>query len=471
MAPERGYEVAKELTQKHFGNQYKIASAYMEKALAWQTIKSEDVKALQAYSLFLRGCCSSTCRNWEEELQCMQELDMPVNIRAIMSKLPFKMREQWRTIAHDIMETANQRARLMDLVTFIERRVRILFDPLFGEIQDPTSGVTGIRTSTGFKSQPRNRVKGNVVATTVTSMEVPEGVKEPPTSDSGKAEKAGCLCCARSHSLEECKQFKGKKHKEKIQFLRVQGFYFACLCVGHMSHDCDRRLTCKVCGQTHPTVLHIKRQPMSETSNQTTPLKTCGHTGAGEDRCVLSILPVKVKSAKGNHIIKTYAFLDPGSSATFCSEHLMRKLNVTGRRANFLLSTMGQRTVVPAYSLAGLEVSDLDSNDFHVLPEVLTQTKMPVTVDNMVTPEELAKWPYLSKVNIPTINANVELLIGTNAPKILEPWEVVNSRGSGPYAVKTVLGFVVNGPLNGNSGVSEVELPLAMVNRISLCKL
>lgn len=124
MAPEHGYAVAKNLLQEHFGNPYKIATAYMDKALAWQTIKSEDMKALQAYSLFLRGCC-----NVMEELEYMQELDMPVNIRAMVSKLPYKMREQWRTKAHDIMETTNYRACFGDLVTFIERRVSILSDP------------------------------------------------------------------------------------------------------------------------------------------------------------------------------------------------------------------------------------------------------------------------------------------------------------------------------------------------------
>ncbi|KAK0144647.1 hypothetical protein N1851_016989 [Merluccius polli] len=441
MAPERGYAVAKELLHKHFGNQYKIASAYMEKALPWQTIKSEDVETLQAYSLFLRGFC-----NVMEELQYMQELDMPVNIRAIVSKLPFRMREQWRTIAHDIMETTNQPACFIDLVMFIERHVRILSDPLFGEIQE-SSGVAGIKTVSGFKAQPRNKMKGNVVATTVTSMEVPEKTKGF-ASDPGKVERAECLCCARGHSLEDCKQFKGKKHKEKVLLLRGKGVCFACLCVGHMSRE-------------QPAL------ELSETSHQPTSLKTCGHTEASQDRCVLSILPVKVKSAKGNRIIKTYGYLDPGSSATFCSEHLMQKLNVTGRKNNFHLSTMGQTTVVTAYSLTGLEVSNLDSNDFHVLPEVLTQTKMPVNVNNMVTSEELAKWPYLSKVNIPNIKANVDLLIGTNAHRILEPWEVINSRGNGPYAIKTVLGWVVNGPLNGNCGASEEELPLAMVNRIS----
>lgn len=65
-------------------------------------------------------------------------------------------------------------------------------------------------------------------------------------------------------------------------------------------------------------------------------------------------------------------------------------------------------TVSPAYSLIGLEVSDLDSNDFYVLAEVIPQKKMPVTVDDMVTPEDLAKWPYLAKVHVPSIKANVK---------------------------------------------------------------
>lgn len=54
---------------------------------------------------------------------------------------------------------------------------------------------------------------------TVTSVEVPDGVKEP-TSDPPKVEIAECLCCACNHSLKDCKLFKGKKHKEKFQFLR-----------------------------------------------------------------------------------------------------------------------------------------------------------------------------------------------------------------------------------------------------------
>lgn len=46
---------------------------------------------------------------------------------------------------------------------------------------------------------------------------------------------------------------------------------------------------------------------------------------------------------------------------------------------------------------------------------------------------------------LPTINAEIGLLIGTNIPKALEPWQVINSKGNGPYAFKTALGWVVNG--------------------------
>lgn len=48
----------------------------------------------------------------------------------------------------------------------------------------------------------------------------------------------------------------------------------------------------------------------------------CGTTGAGNERSLMSIIPVQVKAVKGNKVMRTYAFLDPGSCATFCSEHL-----------------------------------------------------------------------------------------------------------------------------------------------------
>lgn len=48
-------------------------------------------------------------------------------------------------------------------------------------------------------------------------------------------------------------------------------------------------------------------------------LKSGKDTGVGKD-CSLAIVPVQIKVSTGNKSISTYAFLDPGSSATFCTK-------------------------------------------------------------------------------------------------------------------------------------------------------
>lgn len=477
MAADLGYVKAKELLKQHFGNEYKVASAYMEKVFAWPPIRAEDVNALQAYSLFLRSCC-----NVMENIQYMQELDMTSNMRIVMSKLPFKLREQWRSVAHNIMHTSDRRALFKDLVEFIEKHVRILSDPLFGDIRDSAPGTGGAKVDR-LKSQPGSRFKGNSFATTIAPVHSARdlGERKAVLPENGSTIRSICVCCSQSHSLEECLQFKRKKHQDKMIFLKEKELCFGCLCAGHMSRNCGKRATCGICGQAHPSVLHVDRRDKANAyterskdlvrPNTTASKEACGHVGVGSDRCLLSILPVQVKSIQGGRVIQTYAFLDPGSSATFCSEHLMQRLGLSGKQTHFLLQTMGQERVVPANLLFDLEVSSMDSNVFYKLPEVLTQKKMPVSADSIVSEGELAKWSYLAKVQIPSLEANVDLLIGSNAPRILEPWEVINSQGGGPYAIKTVLGWVLNGPLQSNDSSLETEAPSVVVNRISVRRL
>lgn len=80
----------------------------------------------------------------------------------------------------------------------------------------------------------------------------------------------------------------------------------------------------------------------------------------------------------------------------------------------------------------------------------------------------MAKWSYLGNINLHDVDSNVDLLIGTNAAKVMEPWEVINSQGEGPYAVRRV-GWVINGPLRGG-GSNRVKTGCSVVttNRISV---
>lgn len=70
-------------------------------------------------------------------------------------------------------------------------------------------------------------------------------------------------------------------------------------------------------------------------------LHACGHIEAGNSDGILPIVSIQVKSKKGDHVIQTYAFLDPGRTATFCSENLMTRVNLNGQKTQVYLRTMG----------------------------------------------------------------------------------------------------------------------------------
>ncbi len=253
------------------------------------------------------------------------------------------------------------------------------------------------------------------------------------------------------------KEFKKKKRRDKIDFLKGKLISFGCLHQGHISKHCSQRLICTLCSKQHPSAHHIERteQKKKEEKKSDTTVNSpavmqpaCGHIGAGTQDNVLSVVPVRVKAVKGDKIIPVYAFIDPRSSATFCTEHLMSQLNMKGKITNILLKTVSHEKSMPTYVITGLEISGLDKNNF-TLPDVFIQKEMQVTRENIPTKKDLTRWPYLQKVDIPEIDVNIELLIGTNASMIIEPWEIINSQGEGPFAVKTLVGWVINGPLRG----------------------
>lgn len=77
----------------------KIGAAYMEKALSWPSSKAEDVGSLQAHMVFLRGCC-----NMMESLQYMADMNVPSNLKQLVMKLPYKLRERWKAATCDLQE-------------------------------------------------------------------------------------------------------------------------------------------------------------------------------------------------------------------------------------------------------------------------------------------------------------------------------------------------------------------------------
>ncbi|KAK0137844.1 hypothetical protein N1851_025926 [Merluccius polli] len=143
--------------------------------------------------------------------------------------------------------------------------------------------------------------------------------------------------------------------------------------------------------------------------------------------------------------------------------------SLTRRKFKIHIRTLGHNNAVESSVVDSLEISGFKGECFYPLPKVCTQKEMPVSTANIISEKELRKWPYLEDVKIPHINADVDLLIGTNASKLMEPWEVINSREGeeGPYAIRTLLGWVINGPLQGSSNCG-IDHPSIYANRIAI---
>ena len=89
-----------------------------------------------------------------------------------------------------------------------------------------------------------------------------------------------------------------------------------------------------------------------------------------------------------------------------------------------------------------------------VIPSVFSVKKLPVSKVDIPRQSDVDRWPHLQGIVIPKIDCEVILLLGNDVPKALQPTEVKGNDQNGPYAVRTALGWTVNGPL-GRSDAQE----------------
>ena len=304
--------------------------------------------------------------------------------------------------------------------------------------------------------------------------------------------------------MSRCETFKAKSFDERRKFVRQKGLCDNCLQTGHMAKSCPKDNFCKVSdckiNRKHSTYLHpqgsndshgtkddasknltaSKQEDHSLAKNNfvsTVDDSLCTATGAGTLRTGLAIVPVKVRAKEGSIVVETYAFLDSGSNTSFCTEHLVSQLGVAGTETTLSLTTMDCENVKSKSKVVSLEVCDLEEKNSVELPIVFTRTKLPVAKEDIPRQDDVNRWPHLQGISLPQIDSDVELLIGNDVPLALEPKEVRASSDGGPYAVKTILGWTINGPLGKGDKTtrkvnrihSDAELKLLNVQFEQFC--
>ena len=159
--------------------------------------------------------------------------------------------------------------------------------------------------------------------------------------------------------------------------------------------------------------------------------------------------------------IKVYALLDNASGGTFVSEESMTALGIEGSDTDLILATIHGTRSVTTKAIEGLVAANVKEEDVMLeLPRTFTRRVIPADRNEIPRPDVIGKMSHLEKISaeIPPYIADIEvvLLIGLNCSSALLPREIVYEEWSDPYAVRSLLGWYVYGPLCTSQQIGKI---------------
>ena len=384
-----------------------------------------------------------------------EELENSKTLKVLVNKLPYHIQDRWRRMAVRESESG-RRVGYDNLVTLVDEEARAANHPLYGK------SMKGEEQERQFKKF--SKVHCGAVQKVVE-----------------------CSYCNDEHGLERCDKFRKTSRSDKIRFLRDNKLCYLCMRGIHIARDCTSSVSCLYCSRRHNTLLHIYHQEQGRESRppnhesipvnrrldsqeivdlstsrmraDAPPLKLA----MGEPRTPVSAASINhgervprgsmavfaVRVGITNKTVKTNAFLDNGSSVSFCTYDLVNrlKLSKTVTPVSLPMGTMNGTTIEKCGLITGLSVADLSESPMVPLPPLYVVRKLPVNGYDALPRSQVRKYDYLDGIDLPNVDEPVEIMIGANAHRALQPLEVLPEGPveDEPYAVRTRIGWAVYG--------------------------
>ena len=249
---------------------------------------------------------------------------------------------------------------------------------------------------------------------------------------------------------------------KRLEFAKDKHICFSCLRPGkHTIRWCKYRSVCGIngCKYRHSKLLHQDESDSNEGATSgmikvEAKSCACGPSSTGVIKIALPIVAVRVKGEGQDEYIETHAILDPGSNKTFCSQSLLRQLGIRGSKTNLSLSTLneGKDTITEVVALEADRDYWEEEVPYYSASQGACCQRVPRFEVHMATPFDVEKWDHLQNIDVSlTDKSRVSILIGQDVPEALLPLEIRRGRDHEPYALRTHLGWVLNGPLNNSA--------------------
>ena len=315
------YTLAKLRLSKEYCSPWIIADASEQKLKRFPVIKSGDGQQLNRIEELLEK--TSVHVIGFRQYTSLDSLD---TLTDLAGKLPYDLIKSWVRETVKIENSTRFLANFSHFVDFVRRQA------------DELTSLFGQRSLCSKTSASLHKTEASSFG--VVASKPASGQQSTLTRSAGSC----WFCKDSSHKLLNCKKFQNVSVNERNSFVKTNKLCFKCLSSRHRTPQCKAVNTCSIQGCTgtfHHTLLHRhdvqgSGKPssndvgtsISESSER--PKITCAFTdtkdgSSSHSQVFLCIVPVKV--SHGGKEITTYAFLDQGSTHSFCSESLLKELN------------------------------------------------------------------------------------------------------------------------------------------------
>ena len=284
--------------------------------------------------------------------------------------------------------------------------------------------------------------------------------------------KKNCPFCLEEHYAVDCSRYESPEERKHI--LSKYARCFVCLNKGHISFDCRSKSKCKFCGGKHhflvccsnKPISHIREikeatQPSNASATPLNPSATSwvGSTGSFPSPPNVSGVALQTALARvgGRKESRVRVLFDSGSQKTFISAKVVDKLDLKPLREESLgIKTFGQsEPEIKKRAVYELLLEPLKNNGKSVNVEAFLVDDI-CTISNIHVEQVKRNYEHLRDIYFSDVSRSedlleIDILVGSNYLWCFQEGDVIRGGQHEPVAIKTVLGWVLSGPVQGKN--------------------
>ena len=411
---EDGYNKAMKILRERFGSPYIVCTSVIERLIGGPDVRSPS--EMRTFSDELSNAEVTLKKN-----NMYTEIVTQNNIIQICLRLEPSLRYEWRSIVMKNKQSTGVYLKFSDFVIFVQELSDVVNDPLYGNDALVNRPIKGVKkkcvTSLPIATQGADM-----------SMSNPDSCMSPNRKESSHIL---CHLCAKNHKLYACYKFRSMPIDKRCDYVKTNNLCILCLSKDHSVSECRSTYMCRIndCGKKHSSSLHVYDiQPATSAVGNS--VQTCDTSNT-----YMPTVPVLI-----NDTLETFALLDTGSSTSFCSRRLIKEMKLKCTNTSYQLKTL-HGTNNKFSKTVNLQVSSRDGLSSLEMNNVIVIDEIPVERCSF---DDVSRYPHLKDLTFAHAS-RVDLLIGQDYSAALIPIEVRHGPINTPFAVRTMMGWNLNG--------------------------